>query len=96
MCSTLTLKATHNQRIWVERLADECCIPFETVWRQISTNMVLVDYEPINTDGWFCEIFLEFINKTTRDDFKELINKYQKILNYLEACYNKEVEEVED
>ena len=96
MCKTLTLKATPKQKIWVERLADECYVPFEVSWRQINTNLILVDYEPLDKNGWYCEIILEFVDDNTRNDFRELINKYQKILNHLETCYNMEVEEIED
>ena len=96
MCKTLTLKATPKQKIWVERLAGERYVPFEVSWRQINTNLILVDYEPLDKNGWYCEIILEFVDDNTRNDFKELINKYQKILDFLETCYNKEVEEIED
>ena len=39
---------------------------------------------------------LEFVDENTRNVFKELINKYQKMLDFLETCYNKEAYEVED
>ena len=96
MCKTLTLKATPKQKIWVERLADECYVPIDISWHQLNTNLILVDYEPLDKDGWYCEIFLEFINESAMNSFKKLIEKYQKILNHLETCYNMEVDEVED
>ena len=96
MCSMLALKAAPRQKIWVERLADECYVPFEVAWGQIDTNLILVDYEPLDKNGGYCEIILGCVDDNTRNDFKELINKYQKILNFLETCYNKEVEKIED
>lgn len=96
MGSVLTIKASPRQKIWVERLADECDVPFEVTWRQINTNLILVDYEPLDKEGWYCEIFLEFVDDDIKDSFRKLIDKYQKILNHLETCYNMEVEEVED
>lgn len=96
MSSVLTIKASPRQKIWVERLADECDVPFEVTWRQINTNLILVDYEPLDKEGWYCEIFLEFVDDDIKDSFRKLIDKYQKILNHLETCYNMEVEEVED
>lgn len=97
MSSVLTIKASPRQKIWVKRLADECDVPFEIIWKQVDTNLVFsVGCEPLNKNGWYCEMVLEFVDDDNRERFRELIDEYQKILNHLETCYNMEVEEVED